>query len=122
MPAGKPRPGDCVVARPRSGKIILRSVNPDSGELVLDPAQWARRGRSRQSRAGQAPHEFLDLRVQGYWGAIDEEDARANEGAPRNGERLLSAYWTAKRERLWVITEADRSLTTILLPEECSFT
>lgn len=43
---------------------------------------------------------------------------QVNESAPRENSRLLSAYWTAKRERLWVITEADRSLTTTLLPEE----
>ena len=49
---------------------------------------------------------------------LEEEDARVNEAALRNAERLLSAYWPAKRERLWVIPEADRSLTTILLPEE----
>ncbi len=69
-------------------------------------------------RAGQTPHEFLDLHAQGNWGDIDEEDARANEAALHNGERLPSAYWTAKRDRLWVITEADRSATTLLLPEE----
>jgi hypothetical protein len=68
-------------------------------------------------RAGQTPHEFLDRHVQGK-GDIDAEDAQANEAALRNGERLLSAYWTANGERLSLITEADRSLTTILLPEE----
>jgi hypothetical protein len=69
-------------------------------------------------RAGQTPHEFLDLHAQGNWGDMGEEDARANEAALRNGERLLSGYWTAMRKRLWVITEADRSATTIFLPEE----
>jgi len=58
------------------------------------------------------------LHAQGNWGDIDEEDAKANEAALRNRERLPSAYWTAKRECLWVITEADRSLTTILLPKD----
>jgi hypothetical protein len=69
-------------------------------------------------RAGQTPHELVDLHAQGNWGDIDAEDAQANEAALRNRDRLLSAYWTAKREPLWVITEADRSATTILLPEE----
>ena len=69
-------------------------------------------------RAGQTPHEFLDLHVQGQWGDVDEEDAQANEAALRSGERLLSACWKAKGERLWVITEADRSATTLLPPEE----
>ncbi len=69
-------------------------------------------------RAGRTPHEFLDLHAQGNWGDIDAEDAQANEAALRRGERLLSAYWTAMREHLWVIAEANRSATTILLPEE----
>jgi len=43
---------------------------------------------------------------------------RANDRALREGDRLLSAYKTSTGERLWVITEADRSATTILLPSE----
>ncbi len=78
------------------------------GRIVGTPGALA-----AMERAGKTPREFLRLHVQGHWGDIDAEDAQANEAALRNGERLLSAYWTAKRERLWV-TEADRSLTTLL--------
>jgi hypothetical protein len=46
------------------------------------------------------------------------EDAEANDNALVDGERLLSAYRTSLGVKLWVITEADRSVTTILLPEE----
>ncbi len=82
------------------------------GRIVGTPGALA-----AMERAGQTPHEFLHLHVQGQWGDSAEEDARANKVALRNGERLLSAYWTANRERLWVITEGDRSLTTIRWPQ-----
>ena len=51
------------------------------------------------------------------WGDLCEEDKALNERALRNGGRLLSAYAT-RIGRVWVITEADRSATTVLLPEE----
>jgi hypothetical protein len=49
---------------------------------------------------------------------VDEEDWRLNDEALRDGSRLLSAYETERGVRLWIITEADRSATTILLPDE----
>ena len=68
--------------------------------------------------ADQAPDEFLDRHHSGDWGNIAPDDRRANERALKDGSRLLSAYLTAKREVIWIITEADRSATTILLPDE----
>ena len=53
----------------------------------------------------------------GDWGAVSDHDARANDHAVEHGARVLSAYETAGG-RLWVITEADRSATTVLLPSE----
>jgi len=47
-----------------------------------------------------------------------EEDRQANEDALKNGDRLFSVYKTAKGVKIWVITEADRSSTCVLLPEE----
>lgn len=52
------------------------------------------------------------------WGDVCEEDWKANDRALRNGERLLSSYLTENGKKFWIITEADRSVTTILLPEE----
>ena len=68
--------------------------------------------------SGQSPDFFLDRHVQGDWGNISREDKLLNDVALVSGERLLSAYRTLKNERLWVITEADRSSTTILRPDE----
>jgi hypothetical protein len=68
--------------------------------------------------AGQTPWEFLARHVQGDWGDLPEEDRRANVQALRDGSRILSAYQTKTGTRLWVITEADRSSTCLLLPDE----
>ena len=68
--------------------------------------------------AGQVPGEFLRRHVGGDWGDLGEDDRRENEFSVGNGFRILSAYTTAKGEKLWVITEADRSSTCVLLPEE----
>jgi hypothetical protein len=53
----------------------------------------------------------------GDWGDLDDEDHKANNAALHNGSRILSAYNTPCG-KFWIITEADRSATTILLPEE----
>ena len=53
----------------------------------------------------------------GDWGTVSDHDARANDLALQNGTRVLSAYETPGG-RLWIITEADRSATTVLLPSE----
>ena len=68
--------------------------------------------------AGQTPGTFLDRHICGDWGEVDAEDQQANQDALLHGERLLSAYRTSLNVRIWVITEADRSVTTILLPGE----
>lgn len=55
--------------------------------------------------------------LQGDWGDVCEEDRQANEEALIHGNRLMSVY-QSKDVKLWIITEADRSVTTILLPED----
>lgn len=70
------------------------------------------------AQSGQTPDFFLHKHLSGDWGDVDDEDRLLNEQALRNGQRLLSAYTTLKGVRLWIITEADRSSTCILKPEE----
>lgn len=60
---------------------------------------------------------LIQRHLQGDWGDVPLEDASANIFAVKNGLRILSAYVAADR-RFWVITEADRSVTTFLFPEE----
>ena len=64
------------------------------------------------------PTEFLSRHISGDWGDLDAEDKQANEDAIQYGNRILSSYVVENGEKLWVITEADRSSTCLLLPEE----
>ena len=68
--------------------------------------------------SGQTPEFFLARHAAGDWGDVDGEDQRLNDEALVHGDRLLSVYRTLKGVRLYVITEADRSVTTFLLPDE----
>jgi hypothetical protein len=67
---------------------------------------------------------FLDIaegitkHLEGRWGALDAEDMKANDDALVHGGRILSKYYSADNVAFYVITEADRSSTTVLLPEE----
>lgn len=61
---------------------------------------------------------LLERHLDGDWGDVCKEDAKLNDEAVKNGTRMLSAYILPSGEKLWIITEADRSVTTLLLPEE----
>lgn len=54
----------------------------------------------------------------GDWGEICSDDAKANEQSLKEGLRLLSAYTAENGAKFWIITEADRSVTTVLVPED----
>ena len=85
------------------------------GQVVATPGALA-----ALEKAGHTPEEFLGRHVQGDWGDLSDEDRTENELSLQRGFRLLSSYRTnAGDTKVWVITEADRSATTILLPEEC---
>jgi hypothetical protein len=64
------------------------------------------------------PEVFLQRHVNRDWGDLSAEDIAENELSLREGFRLLSAYRLRGEEKIWVITEADRSATTLLLPSE----
>ena len=68
--------------------------------------------------AGQEPTTFLARHITGDWGDLDEHDRQENESSVAQGLRILSAYSLSTGERIWIITEADRSVTTLLLPSE----
>ncbi len=70
------------------------------------------------SSAGDDIRALIDRHAKGDWGVVGRDDWRANDRALAEGSRLLSAYLLRDGTRVWIITEADRSATTILLPEE----
>ena len=66
----------------------------------------------------QTPLEFLARHSRGDWGECCAEDATENDFSVKAGFRILSVYSTRTGEKLWIITEADRSVTTLLTPSE----
>lgn len=64
------------------------------------------------------PMTLLQRHVRGDWGMICAEDSQANEEALICGARLLSSYLLPGAGVIWIITEADRSVTTCLRPDE----
>lgn len=85
----------------------------DLGQLIATPGAL-----DALSRSSQCPAEFLTKHVRGEWGDLDAFDTEANRTAIRDGSRILSSYKTRQGEAIWVITEADRSSTCILLASE----
>jgi len=81
------------------------------GQVVATPGLLAR----------IPPSEHLDAlhrHAGSDWGDLDDEDRQANEDALRDGGRLFSVYRASSGIKFWIITEADRSATCLLLPEE----
>jgi hypothetical protein len=59
----------------------------------------------------------LNRHILGDWGELDDEDKQTNDAALQSGDRLLSAYRSGGT-KFWIITEASREVTTVLLPED----
>jgi hypothetical protein len=97
---------------PQTGEIT-RHEKFSLGRIVATPGAL-----EAVQRAGQSPLDFLARHVNADWGEVCEEDRRENEFALQHGFRLLSVYTTKAGENLWVISEADRSATTLLLPAD----
>ena len=68
--------------------------------------------------AGESPQTLIQRHATGDWGEVDAEDRQENELSLQQGFRLLSAYTLRSGVKVWVISEADRSSTCILLPSE----
>jgi hypothetical protein len=85
----------------------------DLGQLVATPGALA-----ALEKTGQNAMDFLSRHVRGDWGDLPKEDKDENQLSLDKGFRLLSSYRTTAGDKIWVITEADRSHTTLLLPEE----
>ena len=69
-------------------------------------------------RAGQEPGDFLRRHVACDWGDLSDEDQKENDYSLEHGFRILRSYRTNAGDKLWIITESDRSATTLFLPEE----
>ena len=65
-----------------------------------------------------SPLSLLTRHVQGDWGSVAPEDAASNDQAITQGNRILSSYFVHGEERVWIISEWNRAITTLLLPSE----
>jgi len=83
------------------------------GQIVATPGALA-----ALRKAGQQPGEFLTRHVNREWGNLSDEDKNENDYSLEHGFRLLSSYRTNAGDKLWIVTESDRSVTTLLLPQE----
>jgi hypothetical protein len=96
----------------------LESALLSPGKFPLGQTSATRGAIEAMREASHHPAEFLIRHKHGDWGELDSHDRKENERSLRLGYRLLSAYGTRHKEQLWVITEADRSSTVLLLPSE----
>ena len=81
------------------------------GQLVMTPGV----------QAEVPPDDYLSAlqrHARGDWGNVSSGDKKLNDEALTEGTRVLSSYEGGNNVKFWIITEADRSVTTILLPEE----
>ncbi len=110
-PPGAGTPLSLNDAKPPSFARHRPSVSFPLGQTVITP-----------NAAASVEHAdvlaALRRHASGDWGELGEEDRAANDRALVEGTRLLSAYRARSGTRFWIITEADRSVTTILLPED----
>jgi hypothetical protein len=83
------------------------------GDLVATPGALEALARTEEDSL-----TFLTRHATGDWGELDGDDRRENDRSVEDGRRVLSAYRLRDGVKIWVITEGDRSATTILLPEE----
>ena len=83
----------------------------DLGMLIATKAVVSEVG---EKEIGKALFKHLN----GDYGVVSDDDKQANVDALKNGDRLLSAYISGKGVKFWIITEGDRSRTTVLLPSE----
>jgi len=83
------------------------------GRVVMTPGAMA-----AFEASGDDPLVFLFRHASGDWGELDENDVRENELSVQHGRRVLSAYTLKNGTKIWCITEADRSITCMLLPSE----
>lgn len=83
------------------------------GRVVVTPS-----ARDALTSSGEDVGVLLNRHATGDWGGVDPEDAVENEIAVQFGLRVVSIYSTCLNYRIYVVTEADRSGTTVMLPEE----
>lgn len=113
------------------GNADTDSDNGAAGGRDMTPGRISARGKSRfqlgrvtvtahaqDILSGTDINTGLARHQSGDWGEVSKSDWRANDSALKAGNRILSAYTGRGGRRFWIITEADRSYTTVMMPED----
>jgi hypothetical protein len=90
-----------------------QAVDLPLGQIVSTPGAL-----DALAKAGQNGAALIERHRHGDWGEVDEGDRALNDRALIDGDRVLSAYRLNDGTKVWIITESDRSVTTLLLPDE----
>jgi hypothetical protein len=111
--------------------MFLKGVRASMSTNGSDPAEQAKNKPLRLGRvvatqgaaealeaAEETAAQLLDRHQHGDWGNVPPEDAAANKASVKQGLRIISAYTLSTGVTVWLITEADRSASTFLLPDE----
>jgi len=116
-PRNEPTPPNATRQEPQEAGfdvLLMPRARFALGQLVATPGALA-----ALDEANTSPAELIGRHLAGDWGTVDKDDWRSNDRALLEGTRLLSAYQLpGTGEKIWVITEWDRSATTLLLPSE----
>lgn len=96
---------------PANGQPERREVRVPLGRVCATPG-------ALESIDRESLNAALRRHASGDWGELGPEDKTANDDALQHGARILSAHVSLSGTKFWIITEADRSLTTVLLPSE----
>lgn len=95
---------------------MIPKFNPGREVMTRGVSDWCNPGEDEGARYSKVL-DCLKRHLSGDWGEVCAEDKRANDWGLYNEDRLLSAY-TVEDRQIWIITEWDRSVTTILFPDE----
>ena len=93
--------------------LVAHPARFQAGQLLMTAAVSA-----LVAKGTVDPWPYLTRHLHGDWGDIGPQDARANQAALRDGNQLFSAYQVAPELRIWIITDWDRSRTTLMLPDD----
>jgi hypothetical protein len=109
------QPAFLVASNDQDQAVIALPVTPlfPLGEVVSTPGAL-----EAMQAANISPLALLHRHLRGNWGDLDKHDKQLNDLAIKDGSRIFSAYELTPTIKIWLITEADRSATTFLMPSE----
>ena len=109
------QPAFLVASDDQNQTVVALPVTPlfPLGEVVSTPSAL-----EAMHAANVSPLALLHRHLRGDWGNLDKHDKQLNDLAIKDGTRIFSAYDITPTSKVWLITEADRSATTFLLPSE----